>query len=274
LNTLALVSIAETRKLLSRPAAKVGLLGAAAIGVLGPVFLEMFSGGGITVNGGELALDVSAANAVRWALVVRGFFVAQGFLALLAAMSLAGELQAHTLREDLVRPVARRVVLLAKWGALAVWSALWLIVQGIVASGVGLLLHAAEGGASWSDVALGYAAAWATDVSFAAVALACAAVLRSPAPALLALLLGVLLERFTAWVLWAVAGVALGNADLPGWATAILHAAPYLPSAAWSVWSDVASGVASLPASWIALVGWTVIAAVVAERSFGVSDIP
>jgi ABC-type transport system involved in multi-copper enzyme maturation permease subunit len=274
LNTLALVWIAETRKLLSRTAAKVGLLAAVAIGVLGPVSLELLSGGGITVNGGELELDVSAANAVRWALVLRGFFVAQGFLALLAAVSLAGEMQAHTLREDLVRPVARQVVLLAKWGALVVWSAVWLLVQGSVATGVGLLLHAAEGGASWSDVALGYAAAWASDVSFAAVALACAAVLRSPTSALLALLLGVLLERFVAWVLWAVAGVALGSAELPGWATAILHAAPYLPSAAWSVWSDVASGAASPAASWVGLAGWTVIAVVVAERSFAASDIP
>jgi hypothetical protein len=91
---------------------------------------------------------------------------------------------------------------------------------------------------------------------------------------LLALLLGVLLERFVAGVLWAVSGFALSQPDLPGWASVLLHAAPYLPSAAWSVWSDVANGVASPAASWVALAGWTVIAAVVAERSFAATDIP
>jgi ABC-type transport system involved in multi-copper enzyme maturation permease subunit len=266
--------IAETRKLLSRPAARFALVVAALLGAFGPLALRFVGGVEISANGGDVAIDVSAANAVRWALVVRGFFVAQGFLALLATASLAGELQAHTLREDLARDVTRSAVLLAKWAALAVLAAAWLAVQWTVACVVGLLLHPSTGGAAWGDVALGYVAALAADVSFVAMALAFAAVLRSPAPALLALLLGVVLERTVGWILSLLRGFAQAGPALPGWMEAILDASPLLPSSAWSVWSDVASGSPGLAASWAALFGWAIAAAIVAERSFARSDVP
>jgi hypothetical protein len=269
-----LVWIAETRKLFSRPSARAALVVAALLGAAGPFFMRFFAGAGITVNGGDLALDVSAPNAVRWALVMRGFFVAQGFLALLAVASLAGELQAHTLREDLARDVSRRTVLLAKWGALATFAVAWLTVQWVVASLLGLALHPATGGAEWGDVALGYVAAFAADVSFAGMALAFAAVLRSPTAALLALVLGVVLEWFLGQVLWLARELALANPEMLGSLTTIVSLAPYFPSAAWSVWSDVANGAPGLAASWAALAGWTIVAGVVAERRFAATDVP
>jgi len=274
MSRFGLVWIAETRKLFSRPSAKVALVVAALIGAAGPGFLRFFGGAGITVNGGDLALDVSAPNAVRWALVMRGFFVAQGFLALLAIASLAGELQAHTLREDLARDVGRRTALLAKWAALAMLSAAWLAVQWTVGCLVGFAVHPATGSVAWGDVALGYGAAFATDVSFAAMALAFAAVLRSPAATLLALLLGIVLERFLGWILWFAREFALANPELPPLLTAIVSAGPYLPSAAWSVWSDVANGSPGQAASWAALAGWTILSVVVAERTFARTDVP
>ena len=274
MSRLGLVWIAETRKLFSRPSARVALVVAAVLGALGPGAMRFVAGAGISVNGGDLALDVSAPNAVRWALVMRGFFVAQGFLALLAIVSQAGELQAHTLREDLARDVGRRTVLLAKWGALAMFAAAWLAVQWTVACMIGLALHPATGGAAWADVALGHVAAFATDISFAAMALAFAAVLRSPAAALLALLLGVVLDSFLGWILWLARGFAVGNPDMPPSLTAIVSAGPYLPSAAWSVWSDVASGSPGEAASWAALAGWTIVALLVAERTFARTDVP
>ncbi len=274
MSRFGLVWIAETRKLFSRPSARVALVLAALIGALGPLFMRFFGGAGITVNGGELALDLSAPNAVRWALVMRGFFVAEGFLALLAVATLAAELQAHTLREDLARDVGRRTVLLAKWAALSMFAAAWLAVQWTVACLLGLVLHPATGGAEWTDVALGYLAALATDVSFAAMALAFAAVLRSPAAALLALLLGVVLERALGWVLWLGREFALANPELPAWLTALVSVGPYLPSAAWSVWTDVANGLSGEAASWAALAGWTIASLIVAERTFARTDVP
>jgi ABC-type transport system involved in multi-copper enzyme maturation permease subunit len=270
----ALVWIAETRKLFSRPSAKVALVVAALLGAAGPLFLRFFGGAGITVNGGDLALDVSAPNALRWALVMRGFFVAQGFLALLAIGSLASELQAHTLREDLARDVGRRTVLFAKWGALALLAAAWLAVQWVVGCLLGLALHPSTGAAAWGDVALGYAAAFAADVSFTAVALAFAAVLRSPAATLLALLLGIVLEWFLGWALWLGREFTQANPDVSPTLAAIVSAGPYLPSAAWSVWSDISSGSAAPASSWAALAAWTILALLVAERTFARTDVP
>lgn len=276
MNLLLPLWIAETRKLFSRLSAKVGLLAAVGVGALGPVGLWFLASAGITVNGGDLgaSLDVAAPNGWRWGLFVRNFFVAQGFLALLGSLALAGELQARTLREDLVRPVPRAAVLLAKWGALATFAAAWGLAQSGASVVVGLVLLPATGQVAWGTVGLATLASFAADLSFAAAALAVAAVLRSPTSSLLGLLLFAVIERFVTLGLWVLRGWLLASPELSDGVRWTMHAVPLLPSSAWGVWWDVVNAQPPIWASWGALLGWTALAVTVAIGAFQRTDVP
>lgn len=275
MTVVSAVVLAEVRKLLSRPVARVGLVGMALLGALGPLALWMLSGSGVTVNGGDLGanLDVSAPNGLRWALFLRNFFSGQILLAVLAAVSFAGELQAHTLREDLVRPVPRAVVLFGKWTALGTWSLLALIVQVVTAAGVGLLLHPASGDVTWADLALGCVGTWAAELSFAAVALATAVVFRSVAGTLAGLFLFLVFERCATWALIAARGLFSSMSETgepPAWFGIV----PFTPTSAWSGWAELTTGADPSWQPWVALIVWTVLAGVVAERVFARTDVP
>jgi ABC-type transport system involved in multi-copper enzyme maturation permease subunit len=275
MNLLGAVVLAEVRKLLSRPVARVGLVGMALLGAFGPVALWMLAGAGVTVNGGDLgaSLDVSAPNGLRWALFLRNFFTGQVLLAVLAAMSFAGELQAHTLREDLVRPVPRAVVLFGKWVALGTWSFLAILLQAALASIVGLVLHPASGGVEWSALAFAFVGTWAAELSFAAVALATAVLFRSVAGTLAGLFLFLVFERCFTWGLIAARGLFTSMSETgepPAWAAIV----PFTPTSAWSGWTELASGTDPSWQPWVALVMWTALAGVLAERVFARTDVP
>lgn len=273
---LALVRV-EALKLQSRRAARFGWLVLLLIGLAAP--LMVIAGGTVSVNNAApgAGLDQSAANGVRWALIARNFYVTQAFLLLLGATSLAGELQAHTLRETLARPVPRWAVLLAKWGALSIWSAVGLAAQWVAALGAGLLLLQTEGSTVWADVLSGYVASWVVDTGFAAVVLMVAVLARSVPGSIAGLFLFLVLERVATWGLWAadaVTGYSTGGADVPTWAAVLLELAPWLPSSAWGVWRDVVDGTAPLWQPWAALLLITMVAIGVAERALARIDVP
>lgn len=269
--------LAEVVKLHSRASARGGLLFLALVALLGPVLLEVRAGVEVTGNM-VVAPEYSAANAVRWALGLRSFYVAQAFLILLAAQSYAGELQAHTLREDLVRPVRRVHVLLAKWAALAVWSFLSVAVAAVASGVVGLLLHPSAGEVAWGDVLLGHAATWVAEVGFAAVALAVSVAGRSVAVGIAGMFLFVVIERMVGWALWALHGILASfppdALPVPPEVLYLTAATPWLPSSAWGVGTAIAVGEASDWQSWAALALWTGLAAVLAERVFARTDVP
>lgn len=275
MTVLGSIVLAEIRKLLSRPVARFGLLLLALLGAVGPIALWALSGSGVTVNGGDLgaSLDVSAPNGLRWSLVLRNFFTGQILLSVLATMSYAGELQAHTLREDLVRPVPRAVVLFSKWTALGCWSMVSLLIQAGIGSGIGLLIHPSTGGVAWSHLALGFVGTWAAELSFAAVALAVAVVLRSVAGTLAGLFLFLVFERFATWGLIAARSLITSMSET-GQPPALFEIVPFTPTSAWSGWTELTSGTDPSWQPWVALVFWTVLAAVVAERVFSRTDVP
>ncbi len=266
-------------KLQSRLPARAGWLMLALLGALPPLFMVLVGGATLEANGSPMELDLSAANGVLWALKARNFYIAQTFLLLLGAQSLAGEYQARTLREDLLRPVPRWAVLLAKWGSLAVWSAVALALQWVVAVVVSVVLLQPDGDVTWKAVFLGYVTAWLCDVGFCAAVLLAAAAVRTATGTIAAVFLFVALDKALGWVLWFGKGIRdslpLDVAEqVPAGIDVLLAAGPYLPSRAWGVWSEVAAATPPSMPSWLSLVGLTLLSCVLAERIFARTDVP
>lgn len=271
--------LAETLKLQSRTSARAGWLLLAVIGALPPLLLSALGGADVTSNGSAVQLDLSAANGVRWALVARNFYIAQTFLLLLGAQSLAGEYQARTLREDLLRPVPRWAVLLAKWGALSVWSAIALALQWVVAVVVSVVVLSSEGDTTWKAVFLGHLTSWLCDTGFAAAVLLASAATRTATGTIATVFLFVALDKFLGWILWIGKGIRDSlpmdvSEQVPAFIDWLLVAGPYLPSRAWGVWSEVSLSEPIVAQSWISLVGLTLVSAILAERIFAHTDVP
>jgi ABC-type transport system involved in multi-copper enzyme maturation permease subunit len=267
---------AEIIKLHSRASARVGLVGTVILALIGPVAMAMRAS--MQVEGNMfMNPEFSAPNAVRWSLYVREFYVVHALLILLAVQSYAGELQARTLREDLVRPVRREQVLLAKWGALATWSFLSVLLQLALASAVAVVLHPATGSVEWKGVLLGYGAAWIAEVGFAASALAVGVASRSVGGGIIGMFLFVVLERIVAMAVWMVRYFVTSvpnveDVQMPF--RVIAATGPWFPSSGWSVWQDLVNSAPITWQAWVALAVWTVLAMVVAERVFARTDVP
>lgn len=270
---LARLWVAEVVKLLSRPLARIGWVVLAGLGLAVVLGVDVVGGAELEMNGQPTSLAASPAGGVLISLVVRNFYIAQILILVLGATTLAGEYQQRTLREDLLRPVPRWAVLLAKWAAIVTWSAVALALQWVVTVVAAFVFLAAEGETAWTDVFSGFVVALASDASFAAVVLMIAAMTRSVTGTIAATFLFLVMDG----VLWGVLslGDALrGGTGMPGWMITLLDATPYLPSNLWSLGSQV--GMASEP-HWTvgaALVGLTVLALAVAERVFSRVDVP
>ena len=277
-NHFAAIVQAECLKLLSRTAARMGLVVALLIGLLGPFALFMMNSDEAVVNGATLAstLQASAPKAALWGLYIRNLWLMQAFVVLLCALSFSGELQAHTLREDLLRPVPRWAVMLAKFASVSLFIALSLSVQYVAASALGLVFFGTEG--PWRDVAFGYIASGVSDLSFAAVVFALTAMVRSVSGTVVTLLLFIVFEKLLSWALWFADGVVQSLPpemnQLPEGITYLFQAQPMLPSAAWGLGNQVAQAEPILPLTWLAVVLYFVVGAVVAERRFAWMDVP
>lgn len=264
---------AESLKLLSRAGTRAALVVSVGIGLFGPILLWWLGTSAMIVNGTPLSdsLTTTAPMGAQWALELRNFFVFRVFLIMIASLSLAGEYQARTLREDLLRPVTRRALLLAKWGALVAFTALAAGLTWLTASVVGLVLFGTSG--AWGAPALGYLATFATDAGFAALILAIAVILRSVAGTIAGVLLFMVLDTFLGWGLTMLSWVAQ-LAELPVALTVALQVRPWLPSAAFSAWVG-ATGRADW--SWQSFVALGVLTAaflLLAERTFARTDLP
>jgi ABC-type transport system involved in multi-copper enzyme maturation permease subunit len=269
---------AESVKLLSRRSARLGLVVAGALGLLGPLLLTGLSGSGIVFNGADLSQTLAASPpmAARWSLWVRDFWLMQAFVLLLASQSFAGELQARTLREDLVRPVGRSAVLAAKLGAVGLWIVMSLALQYLLSVGLGTVLFGTDG--PWRDVTLGYVGSGLADLLFAAVVFAVAAVVRSVVGTAVGLLLFIVFSKLAGWALFLAEGAA--NAlppdmnQLPAAAYWLFSAQPMLPSAAWGIGHELALGADVLLVTWAAWAAYLIGGWAVADRAFAWRDIP
>jgi ABC-type transport system involved in multi-copper enzyme maturation permease subunit len=258
---------AECRKLLSRPVARFGLLLSVMLGVFGPLAIVFVSNVPMQVQGEAVSFDRSLANGLEWALAVRHWsWSTQLMLAVLAAVSFAGELQNHTLREDLVRPVDRWLVLLAKWASLGAWSLLSLLLQLAAASLVGLVSLSLTGEQTISHMVAAYAASWPVELSFAVVALAAAVLLRSVPGAVVTMVLFMVFERTFTLMSTAARGFFF---DSSGFAYV-----PFTPTSAWSVWTELMAGATPSWQPWLALFVWTALATVLSQVIFARTDVP
>lgn len=202
---------AETRKLLTRSSARLGLVLAMGIGVLGPMLLRFFSDTEFELNGAPTAMatflfpraEHDATGGQFVTLRLRNQLLFPLLLMWLTAASFAGEYRSGTLREDLLRPVRRGQVLLAKWGALLAWSGLSLTLAWVASAASGALLFGLEG--QWLPLVSGYVASLACDAMLAALTASVALIFRSVP--------GTLVGMFLAWVVGVLSGFALNVAS-------------------------------------------------------------
>ena len=265
---------AEFWKLQSRSFARAAWVALTALGVGVVLFMNLMGDATLEVNGAQSVLDLSVQSGVRRALFVRTFFFSQAAILVLGASALAGEYQARTLREDLLRPVPRWAVLLAKWVALAGWSAISLVLQLVVVAIVALIALGGPTELTWQNVLLAHIAAWVAEVSVAAVALMVAAITRSVQLTIAGTFLFLVIERVVGGVMSGAATFLQDVDQTPAFARTLLELTPYLPSHAWAVWQQVAAGQPPVVESWVSLVLITVVSAVVAERVFHATDVP
>lgn len=228
---------AETRKLLSRTAARLGLVVSAVIGLLVPLVLVSVSDEWV-INATSMRelVPYHAPGGLQWTLEARNLYILRMLLLVLAASSFAGELKAGTLKEDLLRPVARPAVLLAKWLALSIYAAMTLLVTLGVASITSVIAFGAEG--PWSVPLVGFGATWLTDVGFVGVALAISVYVRSVPLSIGATFLLLILGDMTGLGMWGLYSLAetLPNAQQHGLLTAAHASYPWLPSTALAAW--------------------------------------
>lgn len=232
----ALVVRAEIAKLFSRMSARVGLLVSLGLGALMPLMLLTLVHSGMSVNEipADQYFDATATRPLVWALHLRNFIVIRAFLVVLGAQSTAGELASHTLREDLLRPVPRSTVLIAKWLAVLAWDAASLAVMALAAGVPSLLLFGASG--PWVGVGLALLVNLLCDAGVVALVLAIAVLTRSVVATVAGVIVALVLERFVGWGM-AGASMMAGLVGAPAWAVTLLEQHPLLPSAAFSVWT-------------------------------------
>jgi len=266
----------ETEKLFSRASAKVGLVFSALLAVLGPLFMWVAVGAQISMNQSDLSggIDQSGAMGLMWTLWVRNnTWIVRAFVLVLVALSFAGEYQARTIREDLVRPVPRWTVPVSKWLAVGVWSVASLFVTFVFGGLLSVIVFGFDG--DWGQLFLGYGASVLADLGFAALALFIAVASRSVAGTIAGVFAYIIID----WVLGislrivsAISGVF--PMELGSVLEKAIELRPFLPSAAFSVWEGFYESMDWEWKSFASLAVITLVCMLLSERIFNRLDVP
>jgi len=264
---------AETIKLLSRLSARMALIVCIGLGLMGPFLLFSIGSSEMVINGQPVTetLTLSSPEGSIWSLHVRNFFLMRIFIIMVGALSFAGEFSTRTLREDLIRPVPRWSILTAKWGALITWIGLTVLIPWTLSSLIGIPLFGLEG--AWREVSIGYALTWLTDSSFCVLVLLIATLMRSVAGTIVGVFLFMIFDTFFGWGLHIVASFG-SFFELPAAVQLVVEAHPWLPSAAYGLWSSYSPDEPLLWESAVALFGYTVVCFVLANVVFSRTDVP
>jgi ABC-type transport system involved in multi-copper enzyme maturation permease subunit len=268
---VAVVS-AEIRKLFSRSSARFGVLFAVLLGLGVPLtagFFRWIAEQAMDKPGQLQAIDPSFV--VYATLYIRNFFLMRIILIMVGALSLAGEYQSRTLREDVLRPVHRSVLLFAKWLALDVFILVTLVMTVAPATALSMVAWGTDG--DWKHVMLGWLATLACDAGFAALVLALAAILRSVAGTMVGMFLFYFANVALGWALLIVANLPF--LQLPDWAReALANVGPYLPPAAYDAWTGASPYSEFVGTGFGALAVYSVLSYILADRVFARIDVP
>ena len=211
-------------------------------------------------------VDMSVAGAAGMALKIRNFFVLPLLLVWATGTSITGEIRGQTLREDLVRPVSRGLVLSSKMVALGGLSAVTLmasyvpsVLGGIVFFGLG------DDGqfGTFGLVSLGYLAWWASDMGLIAITVALGLFVRTVGGLVVSLVM-ILMADLAARLMLDL-GSAIFQAPTAG------QFADFLPGAALAAWEGWRSGWEVAP--FVGLVLWTSLALCTAFWRFSRADV-
>ncbi|MEL6345071.1 MAG: ABC transporter permease subunit [Myxococcota bacterium] len=196
--------LAELALIFRRSSGIGAMLVSVMIGVFTPLVLIWVqnNAGGAQINGApvEGMVNFSAASSGGWALYVRHFFILPLLLLFATGGSLAGELDQHTLREVLVRPVPRWSVLLAKMFALMGLSTVCLVLTLIPSLGLGAALFGTAD--PMKDVLLGYLASVGADLGIITFGLLASTFVRSVAGVVVSVVLLLIFDYAARTLLW------------------------------------------------------------------------
>lgn len=241
---------AEIRKLSTRWSARLGLLAMVGIGLGVPLVMfalqQQMGVSDEAAAAGATPMTFAGGTAVRMVLNARNLFVFRALLIAVVAVSVAGEFVARTLREDLVRPVSRTQVLVAKWGAIQAFVMAGAVVPFSLAVPLSALLFGTD---DLFGAAPGFALTWLGDVGFATLVVAISLGFRSVPGTIVGVFLYWVLDQLLSWALWGAAQIYPFIAGYAQQANAeeslevvqrIIGLRPYLPSAAFNLYWDYA----------------------------------
>ncbi len=178
--------LAEMVVLFRRPTARAMLAVSAGLAFVVVFVLGGLQGSSVQFNGKPIPeiMSFSGPDAGLWALQLRHFFVMPLFLLTLAGQSVAGERSSHLMREQLVRPVSRHQMLLAKLISLWLFSVVALAVGGLVSVGLASPWLGVEG--PWSQWMAGFGLSVLTDLGVLALGFVLSSFFRSTAGVVIA----------------------------------------------------------------------------------------
>jgi ABC-type transport system involved in multi-copper enzyme maturation permease subunit len=266
----------ETQKLFSRTSAKVGLVFAALLAVVGPFMMWVAVGAQISMNNSDVSagIEQSGAMGLMWTLWVRNnTWIMRAFLLVLVALSFAGEYGARTIREDLVRPVPRWTVPVSKWLAVGVWSVVSLCVTFAFGGLLSVIVFGFDG--DWGQLLLGYGASILADLGFTSLALFIAVASRSVAGTVAGVFAYVILDWVVGLALRLVSAISgVFPMELGSVLEKAITLQPFLPSSAFSVWEGFYESMDWEWRSFASLAVITVVCMVLSERVFDRLDVP
>lgn len=271
MNALPLLLLAEQVKLFRRPAARLGLVVSGLLGVLMPLLLvaQIQASEALFGPGASAGLDPTPTQPMFWALTLRNFFVAQVFLIVLGAQTLAGEIGDRTLREGLLQPVSRSAVLLAKLGALLTFDAATLLLPFVVGAVLGAGAFGLDG--LWTTAVLAYLLNLLSDAMLIALTVLVSVATRSTLATLGGLLITLIFDMVTRWVAIVVASGAIVRNDTIIW---VAKQHPVLLNACLGLWGSVLPGASFDPRTLAATLGLGLGSTALALLLFQRSDIP
>lgn len=238
MNTVPLLPIlrAEARAIFGRPSARLALVVALMTGVL-PLLAHQWlqsQADSIQANGNPITqmVEFSGPAVAGWALRVRNFFVLPLVLLLATAASFAGEIADQTLREVLVRPVHRQVVLLAKTLVLTSLAACTLLASLVPSLGGGLLLFGPGQATTPQAVLLGFLASLLSDLGLIGLGLLASTFVRSVGGVVVSLILLLMADMAARAVLKGMSWLGMSQAE------AIGRALPGNALACWEGWQS------------------------------------